>query len=123
MKMEDLDKVFSEWHYILVGRMAVKANGFKEWSEWFCHANRTISVTRRNGIAVSTIFLGINHGCNTEDPILFETMIFGGERNQYIRRYTTWNDAAKGHCEICELAFADLQKDKKNDNVKPSIQQ
>ena len=39
------------------------------------------------------------------DPILFETMIFGGEHHEYQERYTTWDEAIKGHKEAVALVF------------------
>ena len=36
-------------------------------------------------------------------PILWETMIFGGEHNEYQGRYTTYEDAIEGHKKAIEL--------------------
>ena len=47
---------------------------------------------------VSTIFLSIDHNLTgVGDPVLFETMIFGGKHDGYQRRYTTYKDAKAGH--------------------------
>jgi hypothetical protein len=52
---------------------------------------------------VSTVFLFFDHGLNfgtpTEpsDPVLFESMIFGGTHNEYQRRYCTYDEALEGH--------------------------
>jgi len=35
---------------------------------------------------------------------LFETMIFGGEHDQYQVRYSTWDDALNGHQFAVNLA-------------------
>ena len=48
-------------------------------------------------ISVSTIFLGLDHSFMSETPILWETMIFGGEFDQYMDRYSSYEDALKGH--------------------------
>lgn len=49
-------------------------------------------------INVSTVFLALDHAFSQEaGPILFETMIFGGEQDQWQRRYRTWADAEFGH--------------------------
>lgn len=50
-----------------------------------------------NGIDISTVFLGIDHGFAGNAPMLFETMVFGGPDNQYQERYSTWEQAEKGH--------------------------
>ena len=49
-----------------------------------------------NDVLISTVFLGIDHGYNGV-PLLFETMIFGGEHDGYQERYSTWEEAEKGH--------------------------
>lgn len=52
---------------------------------------------------ISTVFLHFDHSLNfgnpteTSDPILFESMIFGGPHNEYQRRYYTYNEALEGH--------------------------
>jgi hypothetical protein len=48
-------------------------------------------------IHVSTVFLGLDHAWNSGIPVLWETMIFGGEHDQYQERYTSYEDALKGH--------------------------
>jgi hypothetical protein len=47
--------------------------------------------------AVSTVFLGLDHQWGEGDPILFETMIFGGPLDQEMWRYETWDQAERGH--------------------------
>jgi hypothetical protein len=52
---------------------------------------------------ISTVFLHFDHGLNfgtdikPSDPVLFESMIFGGEHNEYQRRYCTYDEALEGH--------------------------
>jgi len=49
-------------------------------------------------IRISTVFLGINHNYSRhEEPILFETMVFGGRYDEEQERYTTWEKAEIGH--------------------------
>lgn len=48
---------------------------------------------------VSTVFLSINHNFGEGSPILFETMIFGGDSHKYQERYATWDEAVAGHDE------------------------
>lgn len=56
-------------------------------------------------VHVSTVFLGLDHSMGrSNQPILFETMIFGGPFDGYQRRYATWEEAEKGHAEACEQA-------------------
>lgn len=50
---------------------------------------------------VSTVFLGIDHQhVPGLPPILFETMVFGGPYDGYMRRYYTWEQAEISHREI-----------------------
>jgi len=53
-----------------------------------------------DGVTVSTVFLGLDHGYGTDLPIVFETMIFGGERDEHCERYATWDEAKSGHDKI-----------------------
>jgi hypothetical protein len=48
-------------------------------------------------IFISTVFLGLDHSWNSDIPVLWETMIFGGEHDQYQDRYTSHEDALEGH--------------------------
>jgi hypothetical protein len=57
-----------------------------------------------SGADVSTVFLGLDHSFGHGPPLLFETMIFGGERDQYQERYSTLQDAMDGHDRAVELA-------------------
>ncbi len=55
-------------------------------------------------VKVSTVFLGIDHRFNgAGDPILWETMIFGGEHGGYQERYTSLDDAKAGHAKALAL--------------------
>ena len=48
-------------------------------------------------VLVSTVFLGLDHAFNEDRPVLFETLVFGGERDQDMWRYHTWQEAVAGH--------------------------
>jgi hypothetical protein len=48
-------------------------------------------------IYVSTVFLGLDHSWDEGKPVLWETMIFGGEHDQYMDRYSSVEDALEGH--------------------------
>lgn len=54
-------------------------------------------------VRVSTVFLGIDHGLMEPEPILFETMVFGGKLDDYTVRYTTWHEAEVGHKVIVDM--------------------
>lgn len=85
------------------GRTPVPSGG-REWSEWFAKASRDGATGRRVartelGVAVvSTVFLGIDHDFSgTGDPVLFETLVMGGEHDGWQNRYTSWTLAEIGH--------------------------
>lgn len=49
-------------------------------------------------ITVSTVFLVVNHEfIGDGPPILFETMVFGGDHDEFQLRYHTWEMAEFGH--------------------------
>ena len=50
-------------------------------------------------VFISTVFLGLDHKPWFSDdiPVLWETMIFNGEHDQYQERYTSYEDALEGH--------------------------
>jgi hypothetical protein len=67
-----------------------------------------------DGVRVSTVFLGMDHGWgdrNSPDyqPILWETMVFGGEYDDYQERYTSHEEALEGHQKMVELVKQSLQ--------------
>lgn len=95
-------------HFILDGHDPVAVESWEQWSEWMTEhkyaprrAGRAddcrVARTEIDGVRVSTVFLGIDHGYDTGEPILFETMVFGGELDQEQERYCTWDEAERGH--------------------------
>ena len=54
-------------------------------------------------MSVSTVFLGLDHSFGGGTPILFETMIFGGEYDDYQERYHTLEEAQVGHEKAISL--------------------
>lgn len=56
-------------------------------------------------VHVSTIFLGLAHGLDSNDrPILFETMILGGSADGHQVRSCTWDEAVLAHAEAVVIA-------------------
>lgn len=91
--------------YILEGKDPKLVEDVLEWGKWFETANRHVAqTTLPNGTRVSTVFLGLDHSFSDGEPILFETMIFGGEHNEYQERYSTWEEAEAGHKQAVKLA-------------------
>src|SRR4051794_39297838 len=98
-------------YYKLVGKIAVPAT-LRECEKQFDDVNSRIP------LVVSTVFLGIDHNFGfgpDKDPLLFETMIFGGdERSEfgesYCERYHTWGEAEAGHTQAVTFAEAMVAK-------------
>lgn len=70
------------------------------WYEWFEKGeNRLVARTKVGRLMVSTVFTGYDHNFSDHGPpILFETMIFGGEPGYEPQwRCSTWTDALLMH--------------------------
>ena len=82
------------------------ACSLKDWANAFDKdEDRRVARTEIGDISISTVFLGMDHRMTAEGPpVLFETMIFGGPRDQYQERYCTWYEAEAGHKRAVELA-------------------
>ncbi len=90
-------------HWILVDREPVKCT-LLEWGKWFETKERIIEHTYIDEVRISTVFLGIDHNFHgTGRPILFETMIFGGDHDQYQDRCATYDEAKKMHTKALWL--------------------
>jgi len=75
---------------------------FSKWEE----ENMNQRVTKKDTIGeilVSTVFLGLDHSFGRNKLFLWETMIFGGEHDQYQDRYSSYEDALKGHQQALDL--------------------
>ncbi len=60
---------------------------------------QTILSKRKRRIMVSTVFLGMDHGWGSA-KLWFETMVFGTSIDGAEERYTTWEQAEKGHAKM-----------------------
>jgi hypothetical protein len=89
--------------YILEGKEPKLVTDILVWSRWFENADRRVAKTTVGEVEVSTVFLGLDHSFGGDLPILFETMIFGGEHNDYQERYATWEKAEIGHLKAVKL--------------------
>ena len=65
--------------------------------------NRWHLVDMVGDVRVSTVFLGLDHSLTLDGPpVLWETMVFGGDNDQYQQRYTSRAEAIEGHGAILE---------------------
>lgn len=97
-------------YYRLVGRQPEPMDDLIAWGKWFETADRRVARTEIGPLAVSTVFLGIDHNhVGVGAPILFESMIFGdSEGAGEGRRYRSWDAAERGHAELVALCRARL---------------
>lgn len=69
--------------------------------------NCVIQKTTVGEAEVSTVFLGIDHRHRPDGPpVLFETMVFGGEHTDFQDRYTSLESAKAGHTRVVECLKA-----------------
>ena len=92
-------------HYILDGKDVKECVDIRAWAQQFEKQDRQVARTTKGDVDVSTVFLGINHQFGDGPPLLFETMVFGGELDGKQDRYSTWEQAESGHAEMCKRAF------------------
>lgn len=86
------------------GGHPVPADNPLEWGKFMQDGDgRTVSVATFTDCRVSTVFLGLDHAFGDGPPVLWETMIFGGEHDGYQRRYTTREAALDGHLAAMAL--------------------
>ena len=103
-------------NYILDGHTPVIEPDIMKWAEWYETADRvvkkdtaTVSLAGKNvgEVRVSTVFLSIDHNFSDNgEPILFETMVFGGALDEEMDRCSTWEAAEKMHELMCERVKA-----------------
>jgi hypothetical protein len=95
--------------YILRDGEPVVTDNLREWGEFYQNNdNRRVAWTEHGGVRVSTVFLGLDHGWNGT-PLLFETMVFGGELNEETDRYSTLEEAQAGHEAMCRRVWPEVQ--------------
>jgi hypothetical protein len=90
----------------------VACNDLMVWGTWMEERStilqrilsRTMLKTNPD-VYVSTVFLGLdhNHGFSDESrPILWESMVFGGESSGEQERYCTKEEAIAGHLKLVD---------------------
>lgn len=90
--------------YILDGHEVVPVD-LTTWATWFQKTKtRVVAKTKIPNGEVSTVFLGLNHRfTGNGPPLLFETLVFGGEHADHMERYATWAEAEEGHTRIVAM--------------------
>jgi hypothetical protein len=117
MERTAADESFSRiGHYVLVGHVPVKAKNLAEWiagvDERFTKASQfnvdpwQVAMTRIGDVDVSTVFIALDLNFLRRDgdqPLVFETMVFGGAHDGFQQRCSTWDDALEQHEEAVAM--------------------
>jgi len=101
----------SDWYTLDADNRPVLAEDFMQGARWK-HENEDrcrVARTQIGDVDVSTVFLGLDHSWNGGPPLLFETMIFGGEHDKYQERCSTWAQAEAMHETACALVRGNRQ--------------
>lgn len=86
----------------------------EEWSATYPETQEEFEATKRvakttvGDWEVSTVWLGLDHSFMEGPPLIFETMIFGGEYDSECWRYSTEAQALEGHEAAVKLLQIDL---------------
>jgi len=109
-------------NYILKDKKAIPEPDMIKWAQWVSSADRIVKKDIANikiggksigQVTVSTVFLGIDHSLgDNKEPLLFETMVFGGPLDGEMDRCSSYEAAEKMHqlmCEKVKLAVKDLE--------------
>jgi hypothetical protein len=78
------------------------------WGEWFGTHKRIVKQEKVGGSEVSTVFLGLDHNFSDEGPpVVWETMVFGGELDQEMDRCSGNKEQAEAmHVRMVERVQA-----------------
>jgi hypothetical protein len=97
-------------YYVLEGHIPIPVDRLT-WANSFERLHRHVAQSKRDDITVSTVFLGLNHSFGGEEPMLFETMIFGmADDKEYQTRCSTWEKAEEMHAKACKIAGIEWTK-------------
>ena len=91
--------------YILKGHIPILEPDLLTWAKWFETADRKVANDIFDNVRVSTVFLGLDHSFLSGKPLLFETMVFGGDFDGEQKKYSTWEEAEKGHKKMLKKIF------------------
>src|SRR5688500_10925875 len=96
------------------GKTPVPCDDLLKWAEQVENRHRTIRNRGKDPykvahteitdeVCVSTVFLGLDHSFRSVGrPILFETMVFGGDKGGEMELCSTWEEAEKQHRQMVE---------------------
>lgn len=84
---------------------------WEEFAEAFKIENRRVAETQIGDVRVLTVFLCIDHNHSGKGPpVLWETMVFGGDCGGAYDRYTSLRDAKAGHEAMVQYVREEVRK-------------
>jgi hypothetical protein len=86
--------------YYILQNMRPHPARFFEHEAWTATNNRVIDRTEIEDVLVLTAFHGIDDSFGDGPPLLFETVVFGGNLDGASWRYATLGAAKRGHHEV-----------------------
>ena len=87
----------------------------EELGVWMEENRRTIACDTDGDLCISTVFLGVDHS-RSENPLLFETMVFKERDPIDMQRYVTWEEAELGHKILVEK-YKKVEKGKRQREI------
>lgn len=94
-------KQYLQW--ILSGKTPTPVTDVREWADWFERHwdERVVAVDKVGETRMSTVFLATDYDFTGAGiPVLFETMLFGGDYDGQQWRWRSWEEAERGHRRI-----------------------
>jgi len=76
-----------------------------KWAKWVQESeSRRVGLEKIGDVKVSTVFLGIDHNFSKDGPpVLWETMVFGGDKDQEMERCSGGREQAEAmHLKMVE---------------------
>ena len=91
-------------NYLLKGHEVVAEPDLLAWAKSMAYANSRIALTKMaDNVEVSTVFLGVDQRgtfIESDLPLVFETVVFGGAQDRDRTFYSTLDEAIQGHKKI-----------------------
>lgn len=88
------------------------AISIEEWIRGFeDRGKKRVAKTKIGDSEVSTVWLGLDRAWGDGPPLIFETLVFDGPLDMEMDRYSTEEQALKGHEEMCARVRASLTEE------------
>lgn len=98
-------------NYVLApdGQTPIKCDDMEKFMEWYgkSQEQRVVKKSQFGPYQVSTVFLAMDHSLGYGEPVLWETMIFGGHydrpENEYQVRASSYAEAIRMHDQALDM--------------------